>query len=356
MVPPRLVRRAVIAPLVPVVALLLAASLPLTLIAAAIASTFLPGRWRALRVLYFVLVGLAVESVMLLWLLVLWVASGFGRRLGEERWQRRHYAAMRRYLDVIVRAGTRVFRVGFDVDVDDLAVDPREHAHPLVVLARHAGPGDSFLLVHALLRLGRRPRIVLKSSMQWAPAIDIGLNRLPSYFVPPRAPRGTGTGAVRSLAGGMDGRDALIIFPEGRNYTPQRRLLSIDTLEEQGRHAEAEAAREMRHVLAPRSGGAIAALAGAPKADVAFVTHAGLEHFITLADLWRGLPVDADVAVKAWLVPRAELPRSREAQDAWLQWWWRRIDAWLIDHYGEQAVPDAVVEAVADGDVEPAPE
>ena len=356
MVPPRLVRRLVLAPAIPLLTVLLVVSLPLTLIAAAVASTFLPGRWRALRVLYLLLIGLVVETVMLVWLFALWVASGFGRRLREPAWQERHYAAMRRYLDVVVRAGTRVFRVGFDVDVDDLATHPRETTTPLIVLARHAGPGDSFLLVHALLRLDRRPRIVLTSRMQWAPAIDIGLNRLPSYFVPPRAPRGTGTAAVRTLAAGMGDGDALIIFPEGRNYTPQRRLLSIDALEEQGRHAEAETAREMRHVLAPRSGGAIAALEGARHADIAFVTHAGLEHFITLADLWRGLPVDADVAVKAWLVPRAELPRAREAQQAWLQWWWRRIDAWLIDHFGTEAVPDAVVEELASCEVEPAPE
>ena len=356
MVPPKLVRRLVLAPAVPLLTVLLALSLPLTLIAAAVASTFLPGRWRALRVLYFVLVGLVVETVMLVWLLALWVGSGFGRHLGEPAWQQRHYAAMRRYLDVIVRAGTRVFRVGFDVDVDDLADAPRVASEPLVVLARHAGPGDSFLLVHALLRLERRPRIVLTSSMQWAPAIDIGLNRVPSYFVPPAAPRGTGTTAVRTLAAGMTAGDALIIFPEGRNYTPQRRLRSIDKLEEQGRHAEAEAAREMRHVLAPRSGGAIAALEGAPTADVAFVTHAGLEQFITLADLWRGLPVDADIAMKAWLVPRVELPRARAAQDAWRQGWWRRIDAGLSDHFGTEAVPDAVAEELASSEVEPAPE
>ncbi len=356
MVPPKPVRRLVLAPLVPLLTVLLAVSLPLTLLAAAVASTFLPGRWRALRVLYFVLIGLVVESVMLVWLLLLWVGSGFGRHLREPVWQQRHYTAMSRYLEAILRTGTRVFRVGFDVDLDDLAGAPRIADDPVIVLARHAGPGDSFLLVAALLRLHRRPRIVLKSAMQWAPAIDIGLNRLPSYFVPPHAPRGTGTAAVRALAADMTAGDALVIFPEGKNYTPQRRRTSIDKLEEQGRHAEAEAAREMRHVLTPRSSGAIAALEGAPTADVAFVAHTGLEQFITLADLWRGLPVDADVTAKAWLVPRPELPRVRAAQEAWLQWWWRRIDAWLVDHFGTEVVPDAVVEELAGSDVEPAPE
>jgi 1-acyl-sn-glycerol-3-phosphate acyltransferase len=321
-----------------------------------VASTFLPGRWRALRVLYFLLIYLLNDTLAIGWLFVLWVASGFGRRLEEPRWQDRHYAMMRTYLAVLVRAGTRVFRVGRDVDGDDLLRLEDASEHPLLVFSRHAGPGDSFLLVHAVLQAGRRPRIVLKGALQWAPVIDIGLNRVPRFFVERGAPRGTGTRAVRELASSMGPMDALIIFPEGQNYTAQRRLHSIDALEAQGRHADAEAAREMRHVLAPRSGGAIAALEGAPDADVVFVAHAGLEGFSSAVDLWRGIPLDTDIAVKAWGVPRSDVPTARPARDAWLQWWWRRIDAWLIDHYGEQAVPDAVVEAVAQGDVEPPPE
>lgn len=356
MLPPRWIRRACIAPLIPVLTVLLLVSLPVTIIAAAIASTFLPGRWRGLRVLYFLLVYLLADTVAILWLFALWVGSGFGHQLNEPRWQDRHYALMRTYLGVLVRSGTRVFRLGFDVDAQELQRVEGDDVRPALLCSRHAGPGDSFLLVHAVLQSGRRPRLVLKGSLQWAPVIDIGLNRVPSFFVERGAPKGTGTRAISGLASSMGPRDVLVLFPEGRNYTPQRRLLSIDTLEAQDRHDEAEAAREMRHVLSPRPGGAIAALEGAPAADVVFVAHAGLEHFSSLVDLWRGIPLHSDVAVKGWRVPRAEVPRIRGAQEAWLHWWWRRIDAWLIDHHGEDAVPDAVAEAVADEHVEPAPE
>jgi 1-acyl-sn-glycerol-3-phosphate acyltransferase len=345
-----------VAPLVPLLTVLLLASLPIAVLVAAVASTFLPGRWRALRVLYFLLIYLLAETLAIGWLFVLWVASGFGRRLQTPRWQDRHYAMMRTYLAVLVRAGSRVFRVGFDVDGEELRRLEDAGERPLLVFSRHAGPGDSFLLVHAVLEAGRRPRIVLKGALQWAPVIDIGLNRIPRFFVARGAPKGTGTRAVRELASTMGPRDALIIFPEGQNYTPQRRLLSIDALEAQGRHADAETAREMRHVLTPRSGGAIAALEGAPDAEVVFVAHAGLESFSSAVDLWRGIPLDTDIAAKAWRVPRSDIPTARPARDAWLQWWWRRIDAWIIDHYGEKAVPDAVVEAVARGDVEAPPE
>ena len=354
--PPRWIRRTLIAPLIPVLTVLLLLSLPITLLVASVASTFVPGRWRGLRVLAFLLLYLVADTLAILWLFGLWVASGFGWRIDQPRWQDRHYALMRTYLAALVRGGRWVFRVGFDVDAEELRHVESATDQPVLVFSRHAGIGDSFLLVHAVLQSGRRPRIVLKGVLQWAPVIDIGLNRVPRFFVERGAPRGTGTRAIRELAGTMGPRDALIIFPEGQNYTPHRRLLSIDKLEEQGRHAEAEAAREMRHVLAPRSGGAIAALEGAPDADVAFVAHAGFEHFTSAVDLWRGIPLDSDLTVKAWRVSRTQIPRARAAQDAWLQWWWRRIDAWIIDHYGEEAVPDAVVEAVADEDVEPAPE
>lgn len=356
MLPPRWIRRLVLAPAVPVLTALLLALLPLWAIAAAVASVYLPGRWRALRVLAFLLVYLMADTVMLLWLLVLWLASGFGTRLGQPRWQDRHYAVMRTYLGVLVAAGRRIFQVGFDVDTDDLAFTEEELRHPVLVLSRHAGPGDSFLLVHSLLQLGQHPRIVLKDTLQWSPVIDIGLNRVPTFFVGRGAPKGSGTQAIRALAEGLGPDGALVLFPEGRNWTPSRRLRSIDKLEEAGLHDDAEVARELRHVLAPRAGGAIAALQGAPTANVAFVVHTGLEHFISLADIWRGIPIGSDVSVKGWRVPREEIPGARAAQEAWLQWWWRRIDAWLIDHLGEEAVPDAIVEAVADSDVEPAPE
>ena len=344
--PPRWIRRLVLTPLIPLLTVVLFATLPISLIVAAVASTFLPGRWRALRVLTFALVYLVVDTAMLVWLFVLWVGSGFGRQLSTPRWQQRHYDAMRRYLAVLVAAGRRVFRVGFDVDTDDLDFTREELEHPVLVFSRHAGPGDSFLLVHALLQARQQPRIVLKGALQWSPVIDTGLNRLPTGFVQRGAPPGTGTRMIRELAEGMGPRGALVLFPEGRNWTPSRRLLSIDALEAQGRHDEAEAAREMRHVLTPRTGGAIAALEGAPSANVAFVAHTGLEHLSSAVDLWRGMPVDADVAVKGWRVPRGEVPTARAAQDAWLQWWWRRIDAWLLTQVGAEELPDAVVEAV----------
>ena len=48
----------------------------------------------------------------------------------------------------------------------------------------------------------------------------------------------------------------------------------------------------MTNVLAPRPGGFIAALDAAPEADVVLVAHTGLDHMLTVGDVWRELPMD----------------------------------------------------------------
>ncbi len=382
---PRWLRRTVLAPAVPLLTLLLLTSLPITALVAAFASRWMPGRWRPLRLLWLLLVYLVVESLTLLVAFGLWVAAGFGRHTRRERWQRAHYAVMRWYLRILVGTVERRFHLRFELDVDAAEVDPhvvtrarprgdaaagaptavptavrdadetgppaardRRDTAPLIVLSRHAGPGDSFLLVHGLLQAGYRPRIVLRGALRWVPTIDVMLHRVPSFFVDRGAPRGTGTSAVATLAAGLRPGDALVLFPEGRNFTPARRIRSIVKLEDLGQHADAEDAREFRHVLTPRTGGALAALDAAPAADVLFVAHWGLEDLSGVVDLWRGLPMDRAIEVEAWRVPAAQIPRAREARAAWLAWWWRRIDAWLVDRHGEDAVPDNVVEAVAE--------
>ena len=56
-----------------------------------------------------------------------------------------------------------------------------------IVLSRHAGEGDSLLVLHELLcRHGRRPRLVLHEALRLDPLIDILGHRLPNRFVDPR--------------------------------------------------------------------------------------------------------------------------------------------------------------------------
>jgi 1-acyl-sn-glycerol-3-phosphate acyltransferase len=329
-----MVRRLVLTPLLLVVAVALIFGLPLLVILAAAASPLLPGRWRALRLLWFGLVWVALESVALFACLALWVASGFGGRLRSEPYQDRHYAIMRWFLATLFDVATQAFRLRIEVEEPELT--PQEArarlTRPVIVLSRHAGPGDSFLLVHHLLsRYWRRPRIVMKAALQYDPGLDVVINRLPNAFVSAR--RGADNAiiqAIERLASDLGPTGALVIFPEGGNFTPRRRLRAIRLLEERQLDEEASRARAMAHLLPPRPGGALAAIGAAPTADVIFVAHTGLEDVITLGDVWRSLPMEQVLKARWWRVPAAEVPRGdREAQVRWLYEWWERIDAWI---------------------------
>jgi len=164
--PPRLIRRLVLAPLAIVIAIAVAVLFPLLALGTMALSALTrarPGRRRALRLLYFALIWLVADTSALFMCLGLWLASGFGGRLRTEPFQARHYAVMEWFLNLIYNAGTSTFGVRVEVDEPPLTAEEEAArlARPVIVLSRHAGPGDSFLLVHHLLAVyHRRPRIV----------------------------------------------------------------------------------------------------------------------------------------------------------------------------------------------------
>jgi 1-acyl-sn-glycerol-3-phosphate acyltransferase len=229
---------------------------------------------------------------------------------------------------------------------------------PLIVFCRHAGPGDSFLIVHALLDwYDREPRIVLKDTLQWDPAIDIVLNRLPNRFIRGAAPglpavdqpdqhdqsgrpgrprrsgrRPSSEQAIGELSRRLDHNDALVLFPEGGNFTARRRARAIQRLRRKGLLAEAQKADAMRHVLPPRPGGVLAVLENAHEADVVWVAHTGTDHLLSVADVWAALPMDIEILMRWWLVPSGAVPTDPEAQIAWLYAWWKEIDQWIAEH------------------------
>ncbi|HEX2073441.1 MAG TPA: lysophospholipid acyltransferase family protein, partial [Geodermatophilus sp.] len=315
MLPPRRVRR-VTGPLLVGVLAAAVMLLPVLVVVAVVVSVWLPGRWYALRLLCFALVYLALQVVGLVVAAVLWVLSGFGRRLDDRAVRAAHYTVLRLLLDVLMRVARRLFALR--LVTDGASWSPLDDGVPgstnaMVVLARHAGPGDSFLLVHTLMNRDhlRQPRIVLKDVLQLDPLIDVYLNRLPNHFL--TADPGVGYSsaeAIADLARGLGEEDALLIFPEGANFTPRRRFRAIQRLRDRGLVSAVRRAEAMRHVLPPRPAGVTAALRAAPHADVVFVAHTGLEHLSTVRDLWRGLPMDKTLHLRWWFIPAAEVPRD----------------------------------------------
>jgi 1-acyl-sn-glycerol-3-phosphate acyltransferase len=308
--------------------------LPLLAVLAVVLSVVLPGRWRVLRLLGFALVYLLVETVGLAVALVLWLATGCGWWLRTEWSVRAHYAVLRLVLVAVVGSARLLF--GLRVVDDEVGWSPLDDGVPgsenaMLVLSRHAGPGDSLLLVHTLLGRdhARRPRIVLKDLLQLDPLVDVYLNRLPNAFL--EAGADDSTARVAQLAEGLGDEDAILIFPEGGNFSEGRRRRAIDRLRMKGMAPQAEAAERMRHVLAPRPGGVAAALTSAPHADVVLVAHTGLEHLSTAADLWDGLPMDSTVRMRWWFVPAAEVPHEPQELERWLYDRWAELDRWVAD-------------------------
>lgn len=327
--PPYWFRRLIWAPAFVVGTVALFTTLPLWLIGTAFASRIVPGRWRILRVAWFLFVYLVFESLMLVVLFVLWIASGFGWKIHSAPFVDLHYRLAAWWLRRVMGSGRKTFNLRIERDDQD-ETQIYQTGRPLIVFSRHAGPGDSFLLIDALLnQLHRRPRIVLKDLLQLDPCVDIALNRLPNRFIPSKGRAGNVViESIAELSGGMGPGDAFVLFPEGGNFTPARHARAIEKLEEIGRPGLADQARQMQNVLPPKPTGALTAIAASPDADIVFVGHVGLEELSTLKDLWRGIPMDASVITRLWYVTADELPPEPE-RDQWLYDHWTVMDEWI---------------------------
>lgn len=329
--PTLVVQRAVLAPLVVGVTVLMWTTLPLWLVAGFFLSPFVPGWLRPLRLLWLLVVHLTLESLALVEMLGLWIASGFGWRIRSPFFERIHYDIAQTYLVLVFREARRVLRLKIETVGPAPDAAPGE---PLLVFCRHAGPGDSFTLIYALMHwYHREPRVVLKDTVAWDPMLGVLLRRLPSRFLSSRSGPGPDLESeVGELARNLDADDAFVIFPEGGNFTAERRERAIARLHGLGLHRMAERAEGMINVLAPRPGGVIAALDAAPEADVLLVAHTGLDHVVSIMDVWHSLPMDKHLMMRWWRIPREEIPEGREARIEWLFEWWQRIDDWVDRH------------------------
>ena len=324
--PPRIVRRLILAPLALVLCLALIGLSPLLILAAAVADLFLPGSWRTVRLVAFVVCYLALEVAGLVLMFVLWIASGFGVRIRSEGMQNAHYGFMRWWLRQTNHVVRRCFRLS--IHIED---PPSPKPGPILVFSRHAGPGNSLLLIGTLLvGFRRHPRIVMLAKLQWEPLYDTMLNRLPNRFIrhdPTR--RDLYTTAIGDLARGLGQMDAFVLFPEGKDFTPRVRMRAIEYLRGKGYDRSAVRAEKMEHVLPPRHNGVIAAIDSATDADIVLVAHSVLEDIGSFKDLWSRIPLEHPVHARYWCIPPSEVPHDRDEVIEWLYVWWERIDRWI---------------------------
>lgn len=329
--PPRPVRRVLSPAIVATEVVLLAGFAVVALLGALVAP--IARQRRLLRVGAFGAGYLAVEVAVAVATFWLWVAKPFaGRRRPDGRWWLDvHEDLLRWALGRILGCAGACF--AFRV-VPELPPGPLDADRPALVLARHGGPGDSFALVHMLLARDRGVRIVLKEILQLDPALDIILNRLGSCFLPSApGPDDDLPARLGRLAAGLAGRETLLVFPEGGNWTPARRWRAIRRLRADDKPDAARAALLMTHVLPPRPAGVLAVLEARPDLPVVIVAHAGIDRIVTLRQAWDALPLTTPMTVRAW--PAAPVPPAADGADARLQWLtteWATVDEWVDAH------------------------
>jgi 1-acyl-sn-glycerol-3-phosphate acyltransferase len=222
------------------------------------------------------------------------------------------YARQQTFTRLILRAVERIFRIRVLVD-GDACVTPG----PVLVLARHASIVDTVLPnVIVTQQRGVRLRFVLKRELLEDPCLDVAGMRLPNHFVSRSSEtHDADLRAIEQLAHGLGAHEGMLIYPEGTRFTAEK-----------ARRAREESGSALTHTLPAKPGGTLAALAGAPTADVVFLAHRGLDGFAHVKDIWSGAMLDRLVTVWLWRVPRTEIPTDANAQKRWLADAWARVD------------------------------
>ena len=235
-----------------------------------------------------------------------------------------HYALQRWWAARLVDS-LRIF-ANLTIEIDGLE---RLAPGPIVMCARHASIADSLLPAWLLGRVGMQPRYVLKDDLLLDPCLDIVGNRLPNHFVDRRPDDSAHELAhLEHLAEGMGRNDAAVIFPEGMVVTEARRSRAITRVVERDA-ARGERVGRLRTLAPTHAGGTRALLAGAPDADLVFVTHTGLEALRDLRDAAR-LPLTEPLRVRIRRVARRDVPVGDEFT-TWLDDEWERADRELGD-------------------------
>lgn len=329
--PPRVVRRMVVDPLYVPLALVLATVFALVAAVSALGAPF-SSRRRLLRLSALAVVYLLVDLALLLAGAALWVRHPRRRGVPAQRaWTAAHVRLLRWALLTLLGAARSI--MGFRVEVEPGAAALPGDDRPLIFLARHAGPGDSFALVWLILtHWNRTPRVVLKDVLLWDPGLDVMLTRLSGCFLPSRSGAGDDTtDLVAASAARLARGDALLLFPEGGNWTPRRQRRAVRRLWGSGERRAARQAAARPEVLPPRPAGTAAALEVRSDVDLVVVAHAGLDTVTSVRRVWTAIPVaDTPMRVGWW-----RLVGGDEVAD-WLNEQWADVARWVTASSGHE--------------------
>jgi 1-acyl-sn-glycerol-3-phosphate acyltransferase len=200
----------------------------------------------------------------------------------------------------------------------------------LIIISRHASPVDAIIPAWLLPRILNRPvHYVIKRELLWMPSIDLFGGQLGNHFVTRGGNTDHELAAITRLGQMAEPDAALVIFPEGTYSTSAARERVRKSLRSRGEDDLADLADSLVHLLPPKLAGFEAFLDAAPEASVVVMGHAGLEGVAELSSLRHALPLEKEVIVRWWEIPRCEVPDDSEGRKRWLHSEWRKLDAWL---------------------------
>jgi len=322
----KVVRRLKTIPPIMIGLVLVTALLPLLLIGAILVDLFRAITQRkpamALRLVAFLWIYLATDTLGLITLFALWLLSGFGsnrKMMLNSTW---------RFQQLWVRVLLGSVKLLFGLRIIDEGAECLTPG-PVIVLIRHASIVDN-LLPSALVAARERVRLryVLKRELLSEPCLNVAGQRLPNYFVR----RDTGEEIERErigqLASGMGSEDGFLLYPEGTRFTAERRQRALEKI---GERDPQRAARlePIEYMLPPKVGGLLAVLEQAPEADVVLMIHQGFDGLRLISDIWGGALVGRVINVRFTRVPHDQIPPARDDQVAWLDELWLEADRWV---------------------------
>ena len=183
-----------------------------------------------------------------------------------------------------------------------------------------------------MCRHGRRPRVVLHEALRLDPLLDVLGHRLGYRFIDPRG--GDIEDEIAAMSSGLGGDGAVLIFPEGGNFSARARARGIERLARGGPRTRRRGwAREMEHVAAPRPGGALAAHGRAPERRRR-LRRARRASRRASSNLWRLLLEPRTVELRMWVVPAGEVPADRGRADRLAVRMVGTIDRWVDEQEG----------------------
>jgi 1-acyl-sn-glycerol-3-phosphate acyltransferase len=275
--------------------------------------------WMATRLLLMGWVYLALQAAVIVVAAVQWVASipfGGGAATRRAAWA---YKLQAWWVRMLMAAMGAILSLRFEIS-GDAAVPPG----PIIVLFRHASIVDN-VLPHAFVtdRHGIKLRWVLKKELLTDPALDIGGNRMPNYFVDrssdsPEVERAN----IAELGTNLATDEGILLFPEGTRFSATKRATLMDRLAESSPELH-EIMEGHDQVLPPRPGGVLALLDSGM--DVVIGVHTGLENMRGLKEIWNTAPIGRTVKLDFRRIPASQIPDGSQERVRWLHEEWARV-------------------------------